>query len=616
MARTYFKAQPTAAETQIDWAEVGKNFSDMLTEEARVREEKKAAIDEASRQYQKTLNDVEQGQSATANQWWLTASNEMQEQMLMQDRMLKSGALNPRDYTLMRQNLVDGTDGLIDVFGKFNVEFEDRMNRFENGESQDLEQWAMAELENFGNFQKTAVVVNPETGMLSVADVDDNGAIVNDPNKIRSVTSMQNLIARRYDKYDLEGATTTYAEGVGTFDTISRRYGSETAKGLIQKVTDPFVKEFTASELIALGMSEKDAIDFAAELNVYRAGEDQLVSDIMSVWSNTSSILTNSMSFAPNGEEYTFTFNEERAENEILLRKDGQGQIFAEYTKEQEAAVAEAIRDSLRNKLDRTIDTTVVSDVAAESATDRAAGRGDKAQKDLVGVWSEIYYKEGEQKQASLDALLSSEKAIQNGLIDIVVTDRKVDFVYTNPAKNRTISIPENPTQDDWIRVGVEVHGIADIDDATRAAGRFPQDAEFSGFTDAEGKTITFRSQREGPKTEVDPIEQAARLTSTAVKDEFFFNQDDVDVQSSIQAIVAPLGFSVENDSRTANSLKITNPETGASIRVFTNEDGAEAAVQAEALRAFINGQLTKATAEAYVRGAGAGAEGGGMSGF
>lgn len=616
MARTYFKAQPTAAETQIDWAEVGKNFSDMLTEEARVREEKKAAIDEASRQYQKTLNDVEQGQSATANQWWLTASNEMQEQMLMQDRMLKSGALNPRDYTLMRQNLVDGTDGLIDVFGKFNVEFEDRMNRFENGESQDLEQWAMAELENFGNFQKTAVVVNPETGMLSVADVDDNGAIVNDPNKIRSVTSMQNLIARRYDKYDLEGATTTYAEGVGTFDTISRRYGSETAKGLIQKVTDPFVKEFTASELIALGMSEKDAIDFAAELNVYRAGEDQLVSDIMSVWSNTSSILTNSMSFAPNGEEYTFTFNEERAENEILLRKDGQGQIFAEYTKEQEAAVAEAIRDSLRNKLDRTIDTTVVSDVAAESATDRAAGRGDKAQKDLVGVWSELYYKEGEQKQASLDALLSSEKAIQNGLIDIVVTDRKVDFVYTNPAKNRTISIPENPTQDDWIRVGVEVHGIADIDDATRAAGRFPQDAEFSGFTDAEGKTITFRSQREGPKTEVDPIEQAARLTSTAVKDEFFFNQDDVDVQSSIQAIVAPLGFSVENDSRTANSLKITNPETGASIRVFTNEDGAEAAVQAEALRAFINGQLTKATAEAYVRGAGAGAEGGGMSGF
>ena len=127
MAKTYFKAQPTAAETQINWAEVGKNFSDMLTEEARVREEKKGAIDEASRQYQQTLNDVDQGQSATANQWWLNAAGEMQNQMLMQDRMLKSGALNPRDYTVMRQNLVDGTDGLIGVFGKFNAEFKDRM---------------------------------------------------------------------------------------------------------------------------------------------------------------------------------------------------------------------------------------------------------------------------------------------------------------------------------------------------------------------------------------------------------------------------------------------------------------------------------------------------------
>lgn len=369
MAKTYFKAQPTAAETQINWAEVGKNFSDMLTEEARVREEKKAAIDEASRQYQQTLNDVEQGQSATANQWWLNAAGEMQQQMLMQDRMLKSGALNPRDYTVMRQNLVDGTDGLIGVFDKFNAEFEDRMNRFENGESQDLEQWAMAELENFGNFQKTSVVVNPETGMLSVADVDDDGNIINDPNKVRSVTSLQNLIARRYDKFDVDAAAATFVEGVGTFDKIDRTIGTQYRKGIIKKMSDPFMKEFTKEELMALGMTEEDAINSAAELNIYKAGEDQLVSDIMSVWSNTSSILTNTMSFAPNGEEYTFTFEEKgRKENEILLKKDGQGQIYAEYTKEQEKAVADAIRDNVRNRLDREVEVTTSSDFQFEPA--------------------------------------------------------------------------------------------------------------------------------------------------------------------------------------------------------------------------------------------------------
>ncbi len=61
------------------------------------------------------------------------------------------------------------------------------------------------------------------------------------------------------------------------------------------------------------------------------------------------------------------------------------------------------------------------------------------------------------------------------------------------------------------------------------------------------------------------------------------------------------------NDDLYANSLTITNPETGATITVNTNEDAAESAKQAEALRAFINGQLTKVNSEAYLRGAGAG---------
>jgi glycine cleavage system H lipoate-binding protein len=66
--------------------------------------------------------------------------------------------------------------------------------------------------------------------------------------------------------------------------------------------------------------------------------------------------------------------------------------------------------------------------------------------------------------------------------------------------------------------------------------------------------------------------------------------------------------MTVTNPSAYANSLTITNPETGATITVNTNEDAAESAKQAAALRAFINGQLTEATSEAYLRGAGAGA--------
>lgn len=599
MAKTYYKAQPTAAETQINWAEVGKNFSDQLKNEVQQRDEQKAAIDEASRQYQKTLNEVEQGQSATANQWWLGLSSNLQEQMLMQDRLFRTGELGQRQYTLMRQNLTDGTDGMIGLFGKFNLEHKDRMDRFEKGESQDLEQFTMATLESFGNFQKTAAIVNPETGSVSVADVDENGQIIDDPNAIRSVSSLHSLIARRYDKYDIDAAAETFAGQVGVWDTVSRKYGSEFAKGLITKTSEPFFKGFTKEELMALGMSEQDAINTEASTNVYTASEDQFVSDVMSVWTQTSSILTNSMEVSPeNGEQYTFTFNEDRKPNEILLRKDEQGQVIAEYTEEQEKGVAQAIRNNVRGRLDKKITTNVVGDVASESASERNLEKTKDVQKDLVGVWSELYYKTGEQKQASLDALLASESALKGGLIDIKISDKGVDFVYTNSAKNRTIAIPENATQEDWIRIGTEIHGIADIDKATLAAGRFPQGAKLRGFTDADGKTITFQAKRQGTA----PVEDPIAVTMNAVRSELTagaFNTTESAVLAKIQPMLTSLGFKAREGGGTRFDILVSNPAIEDS-QIWIKSDGG--AKTAELLNAWIAGQLTNETADRFVK--------------
>ena len=47
MAKTYYNFAERSADSQINWAEVGKNVTEMLQTEAAIREEKKAAIDEA-----------------------------------------------------------------------------------------------------------------------------------------------------------------------------------------------------------------------------------------------------------------------------------------------------------------------------------------------------------------------------------------------------------------------------------------------------------------------------------------------------------------------------------------------------------------------------------------
>ena len=65
---TYYKYAERSADSTINWAQVGQGMTDMLQEEARIREEKKAAIDEASRRQQKVLtDDLPSGDFATAN---------------------------------------------------------------------------------------------------------------------------------------------------------------------------------------------------------------------------------------------------------------------------------------------------------------------------------------------------------------------------------------------------------------------------------------------------------------------------------------------------------------------------------------------------------------------
>jgi len=72
---TAYKYVERKAEDNINWAEVGSNVNNMLKEELRVREEKKSAIDEASREYQRVLNNVPQGENEDLNGFALDFSN-------------------------------------------------------------------------------------------------------------------------------------------------------------------------------------------------------------------------------------------------------------------------------------------------------------------------------------------------------------------------------------------------------------------------------------------------------------------------------------------------------------------------------------------------------------
>jgi len=123
MAGTYFNYAERNAQDQINWAEVGKNMSDMLLEEARIREEKKAAIDKASREFGEVLSNAPTGDYDAGNTFALDYANSAQEIRLMQDRLLKSGQLSVKDYLIARQNVNTGTNQIFDLAKEYQNEY-------------------------------------------------------------------------------------------------------------------------------------------------------------------------------------------------------------------------------------------------------------------------------------------------------------------------------------------------------------------------------------------------------------------------------------------------------------------------------------------------------------
>ena len=467
MAKTYYKAQPVAAQTQINWAEVGKNFSDMLAEDKRVKDEKRAALDEMSREAVKTINNVEDGQSATANQWWLTAGGEIQDAMLMANGLLKSGQISANQFVKMQQNVNDGTDGLIGVFEKFNADYELKKERMDCNDptgvgcSQKLESWAMEQLEGMGNFQNTAVVVNPETLMLSVVDLVD-GQIVNDPNKVRSINSLQTMAGAEFNLFDLDAATKEFVDKVGISDIISRTDSTSARKGIKTVISSPmFNGTFSAEDedkLVKAGVSPEIIAELKAQGNIYFAAEGQLVQTIMADDLQSTSILTDNIGSDDNGSDYDFTFNKERGENEILMKQEG-GFLVPDFTdeigKRQLEKVNEFIKTDVRNQLDSDISTKVTDTYRTppkykdESETD--ATKKTKAEEKRQGELAQSIYNYLTSTNVNdLNRLESEIKAFNNKVTsfkkigtDIIIEfrDAKGDDTYTETISVSNTSI-------------------------------------------------------------------------------------------------------------------------------------------------------------------------------
>ena len=203
-------------------------------------------------------------------------ANDLQQQMMMDEFLLKTGQMDQREYTIKRQNLTDGTDQGFSLLQDYNNEYTKKMAMLDEnlpvGErlSQvDLD--IMANVEGFANFNNSKMVINPNTGMVSMANMitdpnnPDGPKIPDpDPNNLVSVANLKNRIKTNITQYDVIGGAQAWTNTLGedVRQTI-QSMGTTYTAGTIQKITD-----ITARKGGINNMSDSEKQSLATELGV------------------------------------------------------------------------------------------------------------------------------------------------------------------------------------------------------------------------------------------------------------------------------------------------------------------------------------------------------------
>jgi hypothetical protein len=219
---TYFGYVEREADSYINWAEIGKGISDTVNEIDKVRNEKKAALDQVSRDFQAKLSEYPTGQDINANGFAYRYSDNASQFMLMQQRLLKQGKLKLKDYLNSTQNIMDDTENAFTLVKTYQEQYGKKMEQYRNKEISiaDIDNFAF--LEGFGGFVNTDLIINPLDGSVNLAkmvtkDVDGKKirTMAEGQQNIMSVGAMKQLMNTPIPRYDTDKQSTALAKGMG-----------------------------------------------------------------------------------------------------------------------------------------------------------------------------------------------------------------------------------------------------------------------------------------------------------------------------------------------------------------------------------------------------------------
>jgi hypothetical protein len=573
---TYYKYAERSADSQVNWAEVGKGISDMLKEETAIREQKKAAIDQATREFQKTLENAPQGQFQDANKFTNDYAHSMMEQQMIDNRLLKSGQMKLQDFTYRRQNYVDGTSTLFDLQKLYQDNYKSKMEGIQSGELQPLTGANMASVEGFADFSKSKAVIDPTTGVVNVGIMKPNATtgVMELTNDVAPVNVIKGKILANIPAFKVEDAMNSTVKVFG--DRIETLYdiATKTKAGTITKLTGIGALEAAKNP------------QFKTEIDLFNKAIDETITSYFADPYHLSSVLTMQVG---KYDATSFTYDKDVAAKDptkLLLKinpSTGLGildESGANY-KVQEKEARDWVRTQLLAKMDskkEMQETGTIPYGPQPQQWQYQAGQDKKNELAAAGAWNQLYTgKTAAEKQAAADILLGTPQAQAQGLLGIDLSaPGSVKLSYADPKKNRSIAIWDANKKPislyDFAGKGVELHGVVDRQQAVKAGGG---GTGYGALTDADWKTV--KSSRTGVAAEAPVVNILPEL----------FSIRSGPSTKSLQNLLGPTFKVTDKGGTWGNDVEVTAPN-GQKFTYNANLKKDEAAVAKADLEQFI----------------------------
>ena len=443
MAKTYIGYAQREAETNVNWGAVATQFSDMLSEQQKLKEENEAADALVTQELATQLQNAPEGGDQESSDYILDYVNNASNYNLMLKRNLDNGSISRKQFTKLSQNLSNGTAQIIAIANKYNSYLEEQQKRLEEDKLSGKDEWAAGKVQSFNDFRTTAAFIDPVTmkvsnGKLVTKKVGDKTvrSLSTNTADFQQVSTMLGWMGQKTDKFDVNAAIES------SYKMLAPAYQKNKDDGSIRD-------------------------DIRQNPNFKNASKKQLMS-YLSTPDNVGSILYDFARMSPDGTPWEFTddVNKEKNKNAIYMKPDDAGVYNIDLESKQGKYLQEEAYKVLSAQLDLKIPRKTTKKATAPGFDKDAAAYNDETVQifDAAQNWMNLKNANSEAAFASAKNSIIAESRTNDKMLDITDISQSgddliVSYYDKNTKQNVTLPISMTGNNVDFLNQGTFIIG-------------------------------------------------------------------------------------------------------------------------------------------------------------